>query len=407
MTALERRTVASLALLYSFRMLGLFMVLPLLAIYAADLPGATPALIGLALGIYGLSQAMLQIPLGWLSDLVGRKPVIVGGLALFALGSLIAGFADTAVGLVVGRCLQGGGAIASSVMALAADLTREEQRTKAMALIGVSIGISFSVAFILGPAIAAVGGLSAVFNLTAAMGVVGIGIVLFLVPSPAPPAATGESGLAAAAGNSEVGARLALIPRSLTDPVLFRLNAGVFVLHFMLMSSFLVVPGLLEAVAEVPREKHWHIYLPVMVLSIVGMVPMLIASERAGRQREMFLLGICLLLVALVSIGLAEGALLLYFGLLLFFVAFNYMEAALPSMVSKLVFPGGKGTALGVYSTCQFFGAFAGGALGGWLLQTYGKDASMGLSVVMLVAWLLLVNMPQRAAEAKPLQDAK
>lgn len=406
MTALERRTVASLALLYSFRMLGLFMVLPLLAIYAADLPGATPALIGLALGIYGLSQALLQIPLGWLSDWVGRKPVIVGGLALFAAGSLIAGFADTAVGLVVGRCLQGGGAIASSVMALAADLTREDQRTKAMALIGVSIGISFSVAFILGPAIAAVGGLSAVFNLTAAMGVVGIGIVLFLVPTPPSPAAAGEAGYAAP-GSSEVGARLALIPRSLTDPVLFRLNAGVFVLHFMLMSSFLVVPGLLESVAAVPREQHWHVYLPVMILSIAGMVPMLIASERAGRQREMFLLGICLLLVALVSIGLAGGALLLYFGLLLFFIAFNYMEAALPSMVSKLVFPGGKGTALGVYSTCQFFGAFAGGALGGWLLQSYGKNVSMGLSLFMLVAWLLLVNMPQSVPDVEPLQDAK
>lgn len=398
MTPLERRSVASLALLYCFRMLGLFMVLPLLAVYAADLPGATPSLIGLALGIYGLSQALLQIPLGWLSDWIGRKPVIVGGLALFAAGSLIAGFADTATELVIGRCLQGGGAIASSVMALAADLTRVEQRTKAMAVIGVSIGVSFSVAFIVGPAIAAFGGLAAVFQLTAAMGLVGIAIVLFLVPTP-PPAEGGA--------NSEVGTRLALIPRSLTDPALFRLNAGVFTLHFILMASFLVVPGLLERIAGVPREQHWYIYLPVMVLSIAGMVPMLVASERGGKQREMFLLGICLLLAALLAIAFAGGSWALYFGVLLFFIAFNYMEAALPSLVSKLVFPGGKGTALGVYSTCQFFGAFAGGAIGGWLLQHYGKDASMGLSVVMLLLWLALVYAPHSATDPSPLQDAK
>ena len=340
----------------------------------------------------------MQIPLGWLSDWVGRKPVIVGGLALFASGSLIAGFADTATELVFGRCLQGGGAIASSVMALAADLTREEQRTKAMAVIGISIGLSFSVAFVAGPAIAAVGGLAAVFQLTAAMGMIGIAIVLFMVPTP-PESARG--------GDSEVLARLSLIPRSLTDPVLFRLNAGVFVLHFILMSSFLFVPGLLETTAGVSREQHWTVYLPIMFLSVAGMVPMLAASERGGRQREMFLLGIVLLLAALAAIGFARGAWLLYVGLLLFFIAFNYMEAALPSLVSKLVFPGGKGTALGVYSTCQFFGAFAGGALGGWLLQAYGQDVSLGLSMLLLLLWLVLINMPQPAADAIPLQDAK
>jgi MFS family permease len=409
MTALERRTVISLALLYSFRMLGLFMVLPLLAIYAADMPGATPALIGLALGIYGLSQALLQIPLGWLSDWVGRKPVIVGGLVLFALGSLIAGSAETVHGLVAGRCLQGAGAIASSVMALAADLTREDQRTKAMALIGISIGMSFSVAFIIGPAIAAVGGLSAVFQLTAAMGVVGIAIVLLLVPTPPRiPRSPVEGGLPGAPAHSEVGARLALIPRSLTEPALMRLNVGVFVLHFILMSSFLLVPGFLEGIAEVPRADHWHIYLPVMILSILGMVPMLIAAERGGRQREMFLLGICMLLLALVAIGFTAHPYMLYLGLLLFFIAFNYMEAALPSQVSKLVFAGGKGTALGVYSTSQFLGAFAGGGLGGWLLQTYGNHVMLGLSLLLLVLWLLLVLMPQqRVPEPRELPDAR
>ena len=235
MTALERRTVSSLALLYSFRMLGLFMVLPLLALYAADLPGATPTLIGLALGIYGLTQALLQIPFGWLSDQVGRKPVIVGGLVLFALGSALAASADSIYGIVAGRTLQGAGAIASTVMALVADLTREEQRTKAMAVVGMSIGLSFAVALVLGPLVAAAGGLSAVFWVTTALAAIGMAIVLLLVPTP--PA----SGI----DHSEVGARAGLIGRSLRDRALARLNFGVFTLHFTLMACFLVVPAFL------------------------------------------------------------------------------------------------------------------------------------------------------------------
>ena len=382
MTALERRAVASLALLYSFRMLGLFMVLPLLALYAADLPGASPSLIGLALGVYGLTQALLQIPFGWLSDRWGRKPVIIAGLILFALGSVVAGMADSAVGIVVGRALQGAGAIAGTVMALAADLTRDEQRTKAMAIIGVSIGMSFAVALVLGPVVAAQWGLSSVFFLTAGLAVAGIGIVRFVVPRPPP----------LALASSERSSTARSLARSFLTPALARLNFGIFVLHFVLMACFLIIPQLLEGVAGVSREYHWQIYLPALVLSIVGMLPLMRMAERGGRPREMFLLGIGLVLLSLSILGFANSAAALYLGLWLFFVGFNYLEATLPSLVSKTVFANDKGSALGVYSTCQFLGAFAGGAGGGWVVQYGGVSAAFALSAALVVLWLLVAT---------------
>ena len=388
MTALERRTVSSLALLYSFRMLGLFMVLPLLALYAADLGDATPALIGLALGIYGLTQACLQIPFGWLSDQVGRKPIIVGGLLLFALGSVVAAMADGIYGIIIGRTLQGAGAIASTVMALVADLTREEQRTKAMAVVGMSIGLSFAVALVLGPVVAAAGGLSAVFWFTAILALVGIVIVLGLVPDPQ------ETGVT----HQEVGARAGLIGRILRDPALARLDFGVFSLHFILMACFMVVPGFLEQSAGIDRSHHWMVYLPAVVLSIAGMVPLMIVAERGGRPRQMFALGIALLLVAIAILGFSSLVSVFYVGLWLFFVGFNYLEATLPSLVSKAVFPGGKGTAMGVYSTCQFMGAFGGGAAGGWILQHLGIRALIGVCIGLATSWLLITLAANRAA---------
>jgi MFS family permease len=398
MTAQERRTVSSLALLYSFRMLGLFMVLPLLALYAADLPGSSPAMIGLALGVYGLTQALLQVPLGWLSDQVGRKPVIIGGLLLFAAGSVLAALAESLWGIVLGRALQGAGAIAATVMALVADLTSNEQRTKAMAVVGMSIGLSFAVALVLGPVIAAAGGLSAVFWLTALLALGGILIVVLLVPTPD---ATGV-------GHSEVGAKPALFGSTLRNPALARLNFGVFSLHFILMACFLVVPGALEQLGGVDRAHHWQIYLPVLLLSIAGMVPMMGMAERGGRPREMFLAGIGLLCIAVCLLAVASASLSLYFGLWLFFVGFNYLEATLPSQVSKTVFPGGKGTALGIYSTCQFLGAFAGGAGGGWVVQHYGQGYLLVVCVILAALWFLmmlaaggsLVPAPERVSAA-------
>ena len=390
MTAQERRSVSSLALLYCFRMLGLFMVLPLLALYAADLPGATPTRIGLAIGIYGLMQAALQIPLGWLSDKVGRKPVIVAGLLLFVLGSVVAAMADSIGGIILGRTLQGAGAIASTVMALVADLTREEQRTKAMAVVGMSIGLSFAVAIVLGPAVAAMGSLSAVFWFTAVLAVIGIVIVTVLVPS----APVVSERLVA-------GANMGVLRRSLQNRVLLRLNFGVFVLHFILTASFLLVPGLLEQSFGVDREQHWKVYLPVLLLSLAGMVPLMVLAERGGRLRMAFLVGIALVFAAVTLLGYASTALLFYVGLCLFFVGFNYLEATLPSLVSKTVIADSKGSAMGVYSTCQFLGAFAGGAAGGVLVQHLGENGLISACLALAGAWWLLVFRAPKPVEVE------
>jgi MFS family permease len=397
MTALERRTVSSLALLYSFRMLGLFMVLPLLALYGAELSGASPFLIGLALGIYGLSQALLQIPFGWLSDRIGRKPVIVGGLMVFAIGSLVAATADSITGVVVGRALQGAGAIAATIMAMLADLTREEQRTKAMAVIGISIGLSFALALVIGPLVAARAGLAGVFYLTAILAVAGIALVVWRVPTP--PAVVDMY--------EPTGAVAGILGRSIRDLRLMRLNFGVFVLHFVLMACFLVVPQLLESVAGIARERHWQVYLVALVLSVIAMAPLMRSAERGNRPKGIFALGIALLLVAMVLLGFVSRTASVYLGLWLFFTGFNYLEATLPSLVSKTVFAGGKGTALGVYSTCQFLGAFAGGAVGGWVIQHGSVLALFCVCIFLLGVWLWMVLPSNQAIpdEANPTAD--
>ncbi len=395
MNAQERRTVGSLALLYAFRMLGLFMVLPLLALYAAEMPGATALTIGLALGVYGLTQAFLQIPLGWLSDRIGRKPVIVGGLVVFALGSALAALADSVTGVIAGRALQGAGAIASTVLALVADLTRDEQRTKAMALVGISIGASFAIALVLGPVVAGFGGLVAVFWFTACLAMVGIAIVTLAVPTP-------EIG----ARHEEVGARSGLILRSVRDPALARLNIGVFTLHFVLMALFLLVPGFLQDIAGIDRAAHWQVYLPALLLSLLGMVPLMTLAERGGRLREVFLFAVVLLFVAVATLATASTSVQIYVALWLFFVGFNYLEATLPSLVSKTVFAGGKGTALGVYSTSQFLGAFAGGAAGGWLLQYQGQSALFGVCLALTALWWLLALRRVMPGDAEPVMES-
>ncbi len=379
MNSRERRAVASLALLYNVRMIGLFMVLPLLALYATDLVGASPLTIGLALGIYGLSQALLQIPLGWLSDRVGRKPVIIAGLLVFVAGSLVAAMATSIEGVIVGRALQGAGAIAGTVMAMLADLTREEQRTKGMAVVGASIGLAFTLALVLGPLVAGLGGLSAVFYFTAVLATAGLLLVLFVVPTPT---ATGTS-------YDEVGTRGGLLLRGLKDRELLRLDIGIFVLHFALTASFLAIPGLLENGMGLPRDNHWQVYLGVVLLSVPGVVVLLRWAERGGRPRPAFTLSVLLVALGLLLLPLLPGAAGICLALWVFFVGFNYLEASLPSLVSKTVFEGGKGTALGIFSTFQFLGIFAGGVAGGWLMQHGGATALFLTCLGLVIAWLL------------------
>jgi MFS family permease len=358
MNPVERRAVAALALLYSFRMLGLFMVLPLLALYAVDMPGASPLMIGIALGGYGLSQALLQIPLGWLSDHIGRMPVILGGLLVFALGSVVAGLADSVQGIALGRLLQGAGAIAGTLMALVADVTRERQRTKAMAMVGISIGLSFAVSLILGPVIAAVAGLSGVFLFTALLAISGMAVVYFGVPR----------GVRAGV-HDEVGIRPGLILAVLADRRLQRLDFAMFSLHFILTASFLAIPFALEDNLGLARERHWQVYFPVLLASVLGTVVLLRALARGAPMRWLLLGCFALLPAAVGGITLVTLPAVICIALWVYFVSVNYLESALPSLVSSLCMPGGRGTALGVFSTCQFFGTFAGGLLGGLALQ--------------------------------------
>jgi MFS family permease len=379
----ERRVVVSLAALYTFRMLGLFMVLPVLVLYGADYRDSSPLLLGIALGAYGFSQALLQIPFGALSDRIGRKPVIAAGLLIFAIGSVLAAQADTVYELILGRLLQGCGAIASAVMALLTDLTAEENRTKAMATIGASIGFSFSLALIIGPLLAAWGGMAAIFWLTAVLALLGIYILYRVVPK-----VSREPGR-----NQDAGTVPGLVWRVLGNRELLRLNLGIFVLHFVLMASFLVFPLLLEQELAFARERHWMVYFPLLAGAFVAMLPFIIIAEKRRKVKPVFLAAIALLgLMLLALLGLPVRWPLVLGALFLYFMAFNLLEATLPSLVSKIAPAGAKGTATGIYSTCQFLGAFAGGALGGALLHTQGMGSVLAACVLLTGIWLLVAG---------------
>ncbi|WP_111643347.1 MFS transporter [Marinimicrobium alkaliphilum] len=382
----ERRVVVSLALLYAFRMLGLFMVLPVLALYGSDYAHASPLLLGLALGAYGFSQGLLQIPFGILSDRIGRKPVIIAGLLVFTIGSVVAAQAEDAYTLILGRLLQGGGAIAGAVMALLADLTAEENRTKAMAVVGASIGASFSLALVLGPLLASWGGMAAIFWLTAGLGLVGIYIVWQIVPTAT----------RAPTPRQDVGTVPALVRQVVRNRELLRLNLGIFVLHLVLMAAFLVLPPWLAEDLAIARDWHWAVYLPLLIGAFVAMLPFIIIAERRRQMKPVFLGAIALLLFVLVVMAVSPVQRAWTLGLFfLFFMAFNLLEASLPSMVSKIAPAGGKGTATSIYASCQFFGAFAGGALGGALWQWGGPSWVLGVCAAAVLLWLLLA-LPMR-----------
>jgi MFS family permease len=373
MTSAERRTGAALAGIFGLRMLGLFLILPVFAVHARGLPGgADLTLVGLALGIYGLTQACLQIPFGLASDRFGRKPVIITGLLLFALGSAIAAMATSVQWVIVGRAIQGAGAISAAVTALAADLTREQHRTKVMAMIGSSIGLVFAVSLVAAPLLYAVIGMSGIFWLTAVLSVLAIGVLSRSVPNP-----------------PRVEARPVRFGGVLRNGQLLRLNLGIFTLHLVQMAMFVVIPAALVARGGLPVASHWQVYLPAVLVSFAFMVPAIIMAERKNRLKPVFLAAIGLLVLTQVGFLFGRSGLWpIAAGLMAFFVAFNILEATLPSLVSRIAPPNAKGAALGVYNTTQALGLFLGASLGGWLNQHVGADSVFIMTAALALVWL-------------------
>jgi MFS family permease len=390
MTGTERRASASLAAIFALRMLGLFLVLPVFALEASRLPGGDDATrVGWAMGLYGLTQALLQIPFGVASDRWGRKPTIVVGLLVFALGSAVAAGAPDLTWLAVGRALQGAGAISAAVTAFLADVTRDGVRTKAMAIIGGSIALMFATSLVLAPLLAALVGLSGIFALTTGLALLGIAVVIWWAP-PEP----------------VIEAPGAQRPRTdwgvvLRDPALLRLNLGVFVLHAVQLAMWMAVPAMLVQ-AGLNQPEHWRVYLPAVLVSLLLMGGLLFPMERRGYLRGAFLFAVALLvsvqlaLWALVQPGAAPSVWTLGGVLLLFFTSFNMLEASQPSLVSRLAPAGARGAALGLYNTLQSLGFFVGGALGGWLVHARGPSGLFVVCAAAALIWLV-VAWPMRA----------
>ena len=389
MTALERRASLSLAAVFASRMLGLFLVLPVFALEAARYPGGgDPALVGLAMGIYGLTQGVLQIPYGLASDRFGRKRVIALGLLVFAAGSFVAAAAPTLGWLMAGRALQGAGAISAAVTALLADLTRDEVRTKAMALVGASIGLTFAFSLVAAPAVAQLVGLSGLFAITGMLALACIGVVAWWTP-PEP----SEHKSVARGSLAEV----------LAYPPLVRLNVGVFVLHAVQLAMWVALPALLVQ-AGLAKQSHWMVYLPAVGASVVVMGFTLFPLERRGYLRAVFLCAIGL--IGLVQVGLlavtgTPTVPVLACLLFLFFCGFNILEATQPSLASRLAPAHARGTALGIYNTLQSLGFFAGGAVGGWLTRDVGPQGLFAACAVLMLVWLV-VAWPMRAPARAP-----
>ncbi|NIF23391.1 MFS transporter [Candidatus Pantoea multigeneris] len=379
MTPTERRATWGLGTVFSLRMLGMFMVLPVLTTYGMALQGANETLIGLAIGIYGLAQAVFQIPFGLISDRVGRKPLIVGGLLMFVLGSVIAACTVSIWGIILGRALQGSGAIAAAVMALLSDLTREQNRTKAMAFIGISFGVTFAIAMVIGPIVTHALGLHALFWMIAMLATLGIVITLLVVPNAPNHVLNRESGMVKGS-----------IRKVLANPKLLKLNFGILCLHILLMSSFVALPGQFEN-AGLPAAEHWKIYLATMLIAFVAVVPFIIYAEAKRKMKRVFVACVALILLAEVILWMAGAHFwTLVIGVQVFFFAFNLMEAILPSLISKESPPGYKGTAMGVYSTSQFIGVAIGGSLGGWLFGHFGAPEVFLVGALVAAVWLVV-----------------
>jgi MFS family permease len=392
MSRFELRASASLASLFALRMVGLFLIAPVFAVHAKDLRGGESlTLVGLALGAYGATQAMLHLPFGMASDRFGRKRIIVIGLAIFAAGSFLAASATDIYWTIAGRALQGAGAISAAIVALVADLTRDEHRTKAMAIIGASIGVAFALSLVAAPSLYRVIGMDGIFILTGVLALGGIWVTAQVVP-PEP------------AGGRTARREMPRTPikRILFDPELLRLNFGIFTLHMVQMAMFVVIPHALIDYGGLPLADHWKVYLPVVVGSFILMVPPILAAERGGRLKSVFLGSIAVLAaVELGFIGFGTSFAWIVGLLLVFFVAFNILEASLPSLVSRVAPSAARGTAVGIYNTTQSLGLFAGGALGGLLAQHFGARAVFSLGAGMVITWGLVaarMTVPPLAA---------
>ncbi|HEY9099059.1 MAG TPA: MFS transporter [Thiobacillus sp.] len=380
MTRAEKRATSGLAAIFGLRMLGMFLILPVFALYAEHLPGGNNhTLVGLALGMYGLTQALFMIPFGMASDRIGRKKVIIFGLIVFAIGSFVAATATDIYWTIFGRALQGAGAISAAVTAMLADLTREEHRTKAMAVIGSTIGVVFAVSLVAGPALNRIIGVPGLFALTGILALGAIWVVRSWVPDPA------DSRF-----HADAQANPARLKDVLQDTQLRRLNFGIFSLHAAQMAMFVVVPVALKN-SGLAVDHHWAVYLPVLLGSFVLMVPAIIYGEKYGQMKPVFIGAVALMLFA--QMGLAVGINHLWgiiWALFFYFVAFNLLEASLPSLISKLAPVSAKGTAMGVYNTSQALGLFFGGVFGGWLAQHYGFQVVFIFCVVLMAIWLVV-----------------
>lgn len=376
MNALERRSTFALSSIFALRMLGLFMIIPVFSVAGQSYQYATPALIGLAVGIYGLTQALLQIPFSLIADRYSRKPLVVLGLILFALGGAVAAMSETIYGVIIGRAIAGGGAVSAVVMALLADVTREEQRSKAMATMGMSIGLSFVVAFSLGPWLTSLVGISGLFWVTTVMGIIAI-FMLLLVPKVTRHHRNFQQGY------------LEQLKQVLKMGDLNRLHVSVFSLHLLLTAMFIYMPSQLIATADLPLSQHGWVYLPLLVISLFFAFPSIILAEKYRKMRGIFLTAIGGIILGLIVLIFGfESKYVLLLGLALFFIAFNVMEALLPSWLSKSAPIQSKATAMGVNASSQFLGAFFGGILGGQLLLLNNTALGWGILATIAVIWL-------------------
>ena len=388
MSSFEIRTSLFLASVYGLRMLGMFLILPIFAIYASQLSGSPSQLqIGLALGVYGLTQAIFQIPFGISSDIIGRKKVIYFGLTIFILGSLIAGVSTQIEGIIIGRAIQGAGAISAVLTALLADLTREEHRTKAMAIIGASIGFTFALSLVISPWLNEAIGVPGIFFMMAVLSLMAFLLVRFCIPEP-----TRES--------NKTSITLKDFYSILGRIDLGRLNLGIFVLHATQISMFMAVPFFLISQGDIPLQDHWKVYLPVLLGSFILIIPVIIFSERLKQVKKAFLMSILTLLTAQVSfIYFSYDLTGIIISLLIYFVGFNFLEASLPSLVSKIAPANKKGLALGVYNTSQSLGIFVGGSVGGLITKFYGNSGTFLFCGVLIFIWFVLslsMNIPTK-----------